>query len=103
MLFRAIFLVGTLLAGCTTPPAEAGVEAECKTDADCTTTVINQKTCCDQCRPEAISRATDDANRKRCAAQTTHDKCPVLDCPNYGRQAAVCKAHKCELQKAHDE
>src|SRR5712671_6442243 len=102
MLFRALLLVGALLSGCTTPSAEAGVEGECKTDADCTTSVINPKTCCDQCHPEAVARVDDDASRARCA-KAAHDKCPVLDCPNYGRQVAVCKAHKCALEKAKDE
>jgi hypothetical protein len=101
MVTRLLLLLTVLTAGCTVSPAVAGNDhgSECKTNADCTTTIISPETCCDRCQPEAITRSADEANRARCGARKQQDKCPVLDCPNYGRQAAVCKERKCVLER----
>jgi hypothetical protein len=74
--------------------ASAGPTGGCASDADCSYTMIDEKTCCDRCDARALLRSDLDRLSTDCRSKSGRE-CPLLDCPNNGEASAICDHGTC--------
>ena len=79
-------------------PSEAGDEASCQSDADCTISCAPRTGCCGElCEcTQAYTNAELTEIRARMQSECTEAECPVADCaPPEADYMAVCEANRC--------
>jgi hypothetical protein len=84
----------TSTADASAPVVQPEVWTTCSTDPDCAISYLDPDTCCQDCKPRAITRAEQDAAKHRCAASTAN--CAPVDCASSPLMAR-CSDHACVL------
>jgi len=83
--------------------AEAGVPAECRTDADCVLERRPAGDCCESlCQPRAVPRAEQAALEARCQGQIA--RCAMPACaPQRSIPVPVCLAGRCSVRQESNQ